>query len=197
MSRTRFRLNSHSIVAWMSRNSLLQTGANLTSVTKWLSVRLRTKWLWVWVQLQSLKLQISRLFWARSYLTFKTESNKIESKEALSISINFRMMLLHFLFPLLTPEFLLLLTPLLYESSLLALIKPYHLSNVFGFFQDTITSNFCQTFTSFDLIFLFFSFLRCHFFIQGTCSWWSKNFFTIFSVIFTFTTACSCILSLS
>ena len=37
--------------------------------TKWLSVRLRTKWLWVRVQLQSLKLQISRLFWARSSLT--------------------------------------------------------------------------------------------------------------------------------
>ena len=44
MSRTRFRANPHSIVAWMSRNSLLET------------------WLWVRVPLQSLKLQISRLF---------------------------------------------------------------------------------------------------------------------------------------
>ena len=31
----------------------------------------RTKWLWVPVQLQSLKLQISRLLWARSSLTFR------------------------------------------------------------------------------------------------------------------------------
>ena len=35
-----FRVNLHSIVAWMPRNSL----ANLA---KWLSVHLRTKWLWV------------------------------------------------------------------------------------------------------------------------------------------------------
>ena len=27
MSRTRFRVNPHSIVAWISRNSLLETGA--------------------------------------------------------------------------------------------------------------------------------------------------------------------------
>ena len=33
----------------------------LNYLAKWLSVRLRTKWLWVWVQLQSLKLQILRL----------------------------------------------------------------------------------------------------------------------------------------
>ena len=43
----------------------------LASLAKWLSVRLRTKWLWVRVQLQSLKLQISRLFRARSSLTFR------------------------------------------------------------------------------------------------------------------------------
>ena len=36
-----------------------------------LSVRLQTKWLWFWVPLQSLKLQISRLFWARSSLTLR------------------------------------------------------------------------------------------------------------------------------
>ena len=47
MSRTRLRVNPHSTVAWMSRNSLLEAGA------KWLSVRLRTKWFWVRVQLQS------------------------------------------------------------------------------------------------------------------------------------------------
>ena len=39
MSRTRFRVNPHSIAA---------------SLAKWLSVRLRTKWFWVRVQLQSL-----------------------------------------------------------------------------------------------------------------------------------------------
>ena len=32
------------------------------SLAKWLSVRLRTKWLWVRVQLQSVELQISCLF---------------------------------------------------------------------------------------------------------------------------------------
>ena len=47
ISRTRFRVNPHSIVAWMLRNSLLETG-----LAKWLSVPLRTKWSWVRVQLQ-------------------------------------------------------------------------------------------------------------------------------------------------
>ena len=42
-----------------------------TSLTKWLSVRLQTKWFWVRVQLQSLKLQISRLLRERSSLTFR------------------------------------------------------------------------------------------------------------------------------
>ena len=40
-------------------------------MAKLLSVRLRTKVLWVRVPLQSLKLQISRLFRARSSLTFR------------------------------------------------------------------------------------------------------------------------------
>ena len=69
MSRTRFGVNSHSIVAWMSRNSLLEAGTksellsycnwtrthnHLTTLAKWLSARLRTKCCWVPVQLQSL-----------------------------------------------------------------------------------------------------------------------------------------------
>ena len=78
MSRTRFRVNPHSIVAWMSRNSLLEAGPksevlsdwnwtrtqnhlvrnralnHLAKLTKWLSVRFRTNWFWVRVQLQSL-----------------------------------------------------------------------------------------------------------------------------------------------
>ena len=79
MSRTRIKVNPHSIVAWMSRNSLLETGAisefdmirtysqmhrtdkysqhssiiKKASLAKWWSVRLRTKWLWVLVPLQS------------------------------------------------------------------------------------------------------------------------------------------------
>ena len=38
---------------------------------KWLSVRLRTKWLWVWISLLSLKSQIWLLLRARSSLTFR------------------------------------------------------------------------------------------------------------------------------
>ena len=43
----------------------------LAKLAKWLSVRLRTKWLWVRVPLQSLNLQIWRLLRARSSLTFR------------------------------------------------------------------------------------------------------------------------------
>ena len=50
-SRTSFRVNSHSVIVWMSSNSLLETGRYL-----------EFKWL---------KLQISHLFWARSSLTFR------------------------------------------------------------------------------------------------------------------------------
>ena len=45
--------------------------AKLASLAKWLSVRLRTKWLWVRILLLSLKLQIWRLFRLRSSLTFR------------------------------------------------------------------------------------------------------------------------------
>ena len=44
---------------------------NLASPAKWLSVRLRSKWLWVRIPLKSLKLQVSHLFQARSSLTFR------------------------------------------------------------------------------------------------------------------------------
>ena len=43
--------------------------AKLASLAKWSSVRLWTKQLWFRVQLQSVKLQISRLLWARFSLT--------------------------------------------------------------------------------------------------------------------------------
>ena len=42
----------------------------LANLAKWLSFHLRTKWLWVQVLLQSLKHQISQLFWARISLKF-------------------------------------------------------------------------------------------------------------------------------
>ena len=44
---------------------------HLDNLAKWLSVRLRTKWLWVRVPLQSLNLQIWRLLRAISFLTFR------------------------------------------------------------------------------------------------------------------------------
>ena len=42
----------------------------MTSLAKLLSVLLQIKWVWGRILLQSLKLQISCLFWARSSLTF-------------------------------------------------------------------------------------------------------------------------------
>ena len=45
--------------------------AKLSSLVKWLSFCLRTKWLWVWSPLLSLKLQIWRLLRARNSLTFR------------------------------------------------------------------------------------------------------------------------------
>ena len=55
-----------------THNHLVRKRAlNLASLVKWLSIRLRTKWLWVRVPLQPLKFQISRLFPARSSLTFR------------------------------------------------------------------------------------------------------------------------------
>ena len=57
ISRTRFRVNLHSIVAWMPRSKQAQNlkvkWLQLDS-NPWLSVLLRTKWFWVPVQLQSL-----------------------------------------------------------------------------------------------------------------------------------------------
>ena len=55
---------------------------HLVSLAKWLSVRLRSKWLWVRVPLQSLNLQIWRLLRARSSLTFR----QLQSVDSLSNS---------------------------------------------------------------------------------------------------------------
>ena len=51
----------------------------MVSLGKRLSARLRTKWLWVQIPLQSHKLQISRLFRARSFLKF-TQLQSVDSK---------------------------------------------------------------------------------------------------------------------
>ena len=67
MLRTSFRENLHSIVCLNVKELLKRTSA----LAKWLSVRLRTKWLWVRIPLLSLKLQIWRLLRARSSLTFR------------------------------------------------------------------------------------------------------------------------------
>ena len=53
MSLTRFRVNPHSLGAWMSRNSLLKTGSDCKQFGKMVKCLLMNKWLWVRVQLQS------------------------------------------------------------------------------------------------------------------------------------------------
>ena len=45
--------------------------AKLTSLVKRWSINLRTKWLWARIPLLSHKLQISCLFWKRSYMRFR------------------------------------------------------------------------------------------------------------------------------
>ena len=52
------------------KRTLNHSAKNLPSLTIWLNVRLRTKWLWVRIPLLSRKLPISCLFWARSSLMF-------------------------------------------------------------------------------------------------------------------------------
>ena len=52
------------------QHGIAEKDLDLASLAKWLSVRLRTKWLWVRVPLSSHKLQIWRLLRARSSLTF-------------------------------------------------------------------------------------------------------------------------------
>ena len=70
MSRTRFRVNPHSIVAWMSSLSDCNgTGTNKQPLSSETNIqlfretgqfRLQTKWLWVWVPLQSLKQRVMK-----------------------------------------------------------------------------------------------------------------------------------------
>ena len=56
---------------WIADGNTQAKVSILASLAKWLSVRLRTKWLWVQTLLPSLKLQKSHLFRARSSLTFR------------------------------------------------------------------------------------------------------------------------------
>ena len=55
------------LAKWLSCVAIHRTD----KYSKWLSVRLQTKWLWVRILLLSLKLQIWRLLLARSSLTFR------------------------------------------------------------------------------------------------------------------------------
>ena len=66
-----FHKISAKISTFSSECNGTRTQSGQVSLAKWLSVRLWTKWLWVPVPLQSLKLQVLRLFRARSSLTFR------------------------------------------------------------------------------------------------------------------------------
>ena len=57
---------------------ILNQLAQLTSLAKWLSFLLRTKWLWVWFLLQSLSFHKSRLFRERISMTFR-QSQSVDS----------------------------------------------------------------------------------------------------------------------
>ena len=58
--------------AWIHNHLVRKRTLNhLASLAKWLNIHLWTKWLCLWVSLQSLKLQISHLFRARSSLAFR------------------------------------------------------------------------------------------------------------------------------
>ena len=57
--------NNHLVCKFVNENWTIAS-----SLAKWLSVYLQTKWLWVRILLLPLKFQISRLFWASSSLTF-------------------------------------------------------------------------------------------------------------------------------
>ena len=94
-----FRVNPHFIVAWLSRNSLLEAGSKSegevtatglepkASLAKWLSVRLRTKWFWVRVQLQSLNLIL--LIKPFCYMTIKSRQKLkyLENKKSFLVEI--------------------------------------------------------------------------------------------------------------
>ena len=58
---------------WLTETGFEPTSTtfnHLAKLAKWLSVCVRSEWLWVWIPLLSLKLQIWRLLWVKSFLTF-------------------------------------------------------------------------------------------------------------------------------
>ena len=74
--RTNFFTNEYTLVAATgfeptTTQFVNEYSTSLASLARLFSVRLRTKWLWVRIPLLSLKLQIWRLFRARSFLTFR------------------------------------------------------------------------------------------------------------------------------
>ena len=68
MSRTCFRANLHSIVCLNVKELLARSRCHIWSLS---NSNGTATGMWVRVPLQSLKFQISRLFWARTFLTFK------------------------------------------------------------------------------------------------------------------------------
>ena len=76
-SRNGIRTQKHLV-----RKRALNHLTKLVSLAKWLSVRLRTKWLWVRIPLLSLKLQMWRLLRAKCSLTFR---QTIESRFTLKL----------------------------------------------------------------------------------------------------------------
>ena len=60
------------------QESAIEVFPKIINNSKWLSVRLQTKWLWVRIPLQSLKLHISRLFQTKISLTF-TQVKSVDS----------------------------------------------------------------------------------------------------------------------
>ena len=88
--------NPQTLIIRMRTLNCLATFNHLASLAKWLSVRLRTTWLWVRISLQSLKLQIWRLLWARSSLTFRQlQSVASFSQLNYKAQIHFKMRMWH------------------------------------------------------------------------------------------------------
>ena len=72
------QIHSH-LVRKRSLNHL----AKLATLAKWLSNGLRTKWLCVRIPLLSLKLQVSRLFWARKHSGKKEKFKFLDTQETI------------------------------------------------------------------------------------------------------------------
>ena len=90
MSRTSFRVNLHSIVCLNVKELLARSRRHIWSLShsmaKWLSVRLRIKWLWVQIPLLSLKIIIfDQVFKIESFF-FSTMKKKFQTCLSILIS---------------------------------------------------------------------------------------------------------------